>query len=183
MAPGMKAATSRNRTGSTSKPSNACWHARAQRCFHEASSAAVRGYRRSSSAGSGGSARRRFSIARESGAVSAIEGFDDRADPSIQRTHRIVSPGLFAAALGGALEHRCPQSVDIAELVFHRAPGGAALLGDLVGRHRCRISGGEHSEGGLKHALAGCQTATIRPPPGGHHFAHPDDASACGNFS
>ena len=35
-------------------------------------------------------------------------------------------------AFGGAAQHRGPQSVDVAELVLDRTPGGAGVLGDAV---------------------------------------------------
>ena len=44
--------------------------------------------------------------------------------------------GTSPASLGGAAQHGGPQAVDVAELVLDRAPGGADLLGDPVGRRR-----------------------------------------------
>ena len=63
--------------------------------------------------------------------------------------------------LGGAMQHRGPQPVGVAELVLHDTPGGPDLLGDPIRRHRAGIAGRQCLQGGLQHVLAGGITAPV----------------------
>jgi hypothetical protein len=76
------------------------------------------------------------------------------------------------------VQNRGPQSVGIAELVFHRTPGGADQLGDPIRRDRCGVAGSQRLQCGFKHVLAGGIAAPVRALQLNGRVGHPADHTA-----
>jgi hypothetical protein len=94
-----------------------------------------------------------------------IERFDDGADTLTQGRIRLDRRGqrgkCRGAPLSGAMQHGGPETVGVAELVLHGAPGGADVLGDAVGRNRARLARGQRPQRRLEHALASCVATPV----------------------
>ena len=106
------------------------------------------GYSRSSSAGSRGSAARRFSIARESGA--ARPSYSVSMMPATRSRSGALGSAVeehVGTTFGGAVQHRGPEAVDVAELVlaprprWRRCPWRSGWPRPTPGRRRPATSG------------------------------------------
>ncbi|BBX90146.1 hypothetical protein MBOE_17950 [Mycolicibacterium boenickei] len=64
-------------------------------------------------------------------------------------------------------DHRDPQAVQVAELMLHRAPGDAGILGDAIRRHRLATAVGKAADGDVEQACAGLKTALVQLGAGG----------------